>query len=242
MMRMEMNVTLRCTRQCAWCVKLMHLKNVQRSDVTIEQARLFVEQLRVQQARMGRLKLMGGEPAIHPHLVELIDVFAEAKDVIGRISVQSSLNARSAPALRGKGGALKGKARWFAKTPTKKDHTPWLISPADLGVTGKYGIDKRCGVQEGCGFGFEKWGFTSCAIGGTLGRLLDVNPYSQRFFRRGIRDICKHCVFSLGPKLNLVVRKAAMRGEIVAPTPTFERALPRYMAEGGEVDFPVWSR
>ena len=114
-----------------------------------------------------------------------------------------------------------------------------LISPLDLGARGVYGVKRPCVVQRRCGRSFEAFGFAPCSVAGTLGRLLGINPYSEDVALRGREEICRHCIYSVSPALQKIVRQAARREELPHPTKTFAGRLDKYIRVPNT--YPRWN-
>jgi hypothetical protein len=214
-MRWLINTTYRCNQRCAYCMRLIGLVEIPDSDVTAEQVGRFLEVVRASGLGMEQICVTGGEALLVKDLGAIMEILAAAPEV-EEISLQTN-------------GTLPERAarfEGFPKTelrislPEEKDHTPWLLSPQDLGIAGT----RPCWVRR-CGWTFERWGFTYCAVAGALGRILGINPYSDKPQAEPEFDLCQHCLFSIRRPVNNKLRALIYEGVADCPSRTLRKGL-----------------
>jgi hypothetical protein len=233
--RMEINLTMRCFYDCKWCARGLDIRQFPSGDVMLSQVFRLLGHLRECGIRLSRLKLSGGEPTMHPDFQRILNKFVRHRGrQIRKLVIQTS---RPRPYVRRKFRIARN-VGILSDPPPKDLHEPFFISPVDLHLTGKtdeprYGTHTKCKLQRVCGQSFETWGFTACAEEGTLGRLLGINPYRPTYKFQGDPNICRHCLYSLPPKLYRPIRKAAKDGEIRHPSATYRRTV-------DDLDVPRW--
>jgi len=222
---MEINVTLRCNADCQWCNRLLDRRQFTDSDMSITQAEAFVDELQRRHISIKRLKVSGGEPTILPHLSALLQIFSQSANIAKIVVQTNGIHKINLPP----------DCRYKVSTLKRKRHMPHLISPTDIGIEWQYGVEQPCRVQRRCGRGWEAWGFTSCPVGGTYGRLVGINPYTDTYQHKGNPDICKHCIYSVEPAVQLALRTAAMNGYLQSPTKTLQHETQFTIARWREV-------
>lgn len=215
----ELNVTYRCNLRCDLCNRFVGILPVPNGDVTPDQLSQAAVLLKESGIRPKRIKIAGGEPLVHPRIDELCKVLVEEWKPT-RFAVLASNGTVKHDTIPG--------IHYRYSPPRRKYHLPSSISPSDLGIpfTG-LGVSKPCSTQSRCGRTFDAFGFSFCSLAGIMGRVLGVNPYSDKPVMWGTEDICKHCIYSLPRPLYLDVSNQAMVGKIVWPTTTYKEGLER---------------
>lgn len=256
--RIECNVTYRCNAVCEHCNKAVGLAKFNKADMTPQQMRRAVDQLIEQKIDCRRFTFCGGEPVVHPQLQELID---EADRLPGvrygfRIltnGLRSTEERRAAIKLPKRfqwivnpvddiDDPLSGKNDPFAR-PNKRYHTPFWVSPADLGLEAKF---ENCTVKGWCGIGLDSTGWSACGKMRMFSELLGVEGVSLRsgdimqHVNTPVPEICKHCQYGLegggrsgrrqrgmkGPAHE--IDKAVRSGAVAAISPTFVAAFEQH--------------
>lgn len=230
--------TYRCNLHCLMCNRWIDKFSWQgNSDVSVEAVRQAGLLLKEYGIKVNKVRVTGGEPTLHPQLKEIVDVIATEWGVCRWTHVLTNgTTAKTRPVdikatYSGGSGVAVG---------TKlSQHRPFSISPADLGMVGKYGTEWPCEQQTGCGRLFDAFGFSFCVIAGSLGRLLRINPYSRTPVLKGNPDICKHCIFSIGRKARWRIWGRWAEGKQEPVTETFAATEDRYRQE--PFLFKLWS-
>lgn len=215
-MRFGIVPTYRCNMACKDCNR--HLDRIKwpDSDMSVENLKLGGKIVRDCGYQPDRIRFTGGEPLLHPDIREMAHV----------------VNDEWKPGLRlvsFSNGSIKLKRRLplrlnKANLDTRQ-HRPWLISPADLGIVSTGGWKSYCHTRLGCGTLFDCYGFSFCVLAGALGRLLRIDPYKTEPFTNGIKEICQHCICSVPVSRRFKIQDAAFDGEFEYPTKTYREGL-----------------
>lgn len=198
--RCEMNLTLRCQLQCTNCNRLCHLypDRDEDEDMSLEQVRRFLSQLRASPVKISRLKLLGGEPLLHPEFITVLGALFVAVDegLIEKIKIETNhvLPKPDVPDHP--------QIQWAGKSWFRKRHAPALWSPRDLGMPPTKG---PCPMPRQCGFSIDSRGYSLCSVAIMLLRLAgredlyrDEFPTDwRRDFAETIDLLCPDCIFSL---------------------------------------------
>ena len=154
---LELNLTLRCQLQCPNCNRLCHLfpDRGEEEDMTVEQVLRFCNQLANSPVKVKRLKLLGGEPLLHPEFPEVYHhlLAAVEEGLIGKIKIESNhvLPKPDVPEHP--------KVHWAGKPQHRKRHLPVLWSPRDMGYTTK----GPCVMPRICGPILDAYGYSLCS-------------------------------------------------------------------------------
>ena len=216
---LSVNITMRCNTVCAHCnrgIGTLDWRDVR--DMTVDDAERLVVGIKKCGHDVKKIKLMGGEPTIHKQLRELVDVFMPVCKMLWVVS--------NALIPVGKLPDLPQGARYKREPVNEKDHHPFFVSPADMGIEHEIQHPlKNCKAILLCGRGVEPEGFTQCSLARTVVRALGRDE-SGIFFDEPVThdpdyEICRHCPLSLGSKGNKALSMQVSRGDQECPTESF---------------------
>ena len=142
-LRYGITPTYRCNLSCALCNRWLDLFKWPDSDVTVDEVRRAGEMVKaLPNTRLNKVRITGGEPTLHPQLVEICQVVADVWQPERRTVVLTNGVVKDRPprlpSARWKGG--NDKVTGPRKDPSTY-HRPWSISPADLGLSGPCGTE-----------------------------------------------------------------------------------------------------
>ena len=248
----DLNIGYACNAACRYCNRLIDEFRLPNASMTIAQVGTAIERWKAAGVTIKKLKVSGGEPSLHPDLVPIVQLLLDS-GIVQTVWVLSNGIKQDLPKLpRGAryrvDPILDPKDGW-------KNHQPFLISPADVGIEAD---GSECSTRRMCGRGVEAFGFSQCGIAGALGHLLGIDPYHEKpVLHISHPEICKHCLYSLpDAKQKELQRKCPPGGKwpdgstfgdstIDYPTPTFKAALerrktqPTFFARGLDDDVQV---
>lgn len=222
--RYQINLTYRCNLSCKWCISFIDNIPFEDSDITIEDLKIGGELVKQYGVQDGWLRVSGGESLLHPEVKECCRVIKEfwngSKKTLftnGIISVPKGLGIRYIVSPPGIG--------------KKTQHTPPMISPADLGIEPVLGFTRSCAMQSKCGRLFDAFGFSFCPYAGCIGRILKIDPYQSRPILMGLPSMCEHCLWSLSKVDRLRLSEDVKNGRLEYPTKTFREGVERHKEE-----------
>lgn len=221
----ELNLTLRCNLRCANCNRCCNLFPQRTDDVSISQVTDFLSQLRHRNLRVKRIKVVGGEPLLHPEFPLVWDLLAMAVDdgLIQKVKVDTN-GAVPIPKLAPHKGMRIGGC-----PPRKKRHIPYLWSPVDLGCTVSGNL---CNMPYRCGMSLDNRGWLPCSPAIMIARGFGL----EHLYRQevpdatwGLKELCRHCIHAM-PKAWKVEHCKGL-GNITLderqPSPSWREALER---------------
>ena len=218
--------TYKCNSACKWCVQHLDVINWNHidTDITVEEIKVGAHLLKKYGIRIGKLRVTGGEPVVHPNLKPILH--AINKHWAPRSSWFRIYSNGKLPLPK----RVPGRFSVVPLTSIKKTQlfTPFNVSPADLGIEPQLGFIKPCVQQLRCGRWFDHFGFTSCGVAGILGAMLGDDCYEPLPVMMGRPSVCQHCLFSLPKKLRQVITKKVHAKQIPDVTKTFKTAIERW--------------
>ena len=196
---LEMQLTLRCQISCPNCNRLIGRLPDQgtQDDMSTEQVLRFVNQIANSPVKVKRLKLLGGEPLLHPQFdkVYLLLAAAVGEGLIQKVKIESNgiLPRPDVPPCEG--------IHWAGKPFSRKRHLPACWSPTDLQLPTP---NAPCSMPRICGVSLDAYGYSLCSV---CSRMLSVfereDLYVDKFpadwrnaFAETIEKMCPHCIFS----------------------------------------------
>ena len=225
----QIHATLRCDRVCQWCDRLIGVVPWKNSDVLLDDICRAGKEVKSRGLKISWLRVSGGEPTLHPQLLELCKLLEEWKSISTKTIICTNKTIEefpNVPEYRIRRSSVK-------RDPLKDGHNPNLISPYDMGLKTTIGIGHipeyyyRCGLMRRCGQVFDAFGFTFCHRAGGIGRLIGIDPYSTVPLTKGIEDICRHCIYSIRRSDRLQLWKDVKDGKLKHPTETYRKGLER---------------
>lgn len=223
--RYEIDVTYRCNLRCLDCNRLVGVLPWSDTDITTQDVIESGKRIKAAKIKMGLVKVCGGEPMVHPNIREITEVILREWNPI-RIWIMTNGTHQEF--------SLSG-VKFRHSRPKSKNHTPFLVSPADLGIGyNGAGVLFSCMPQKLCGRSFDHYGFSFCPFAGVIGRLVGMDPYSSVPIAEGREEICSHCIYSLSPTVRIKLERKARQGVIHYPTPTFATGI------SAPSEFPVF--
>ena len=244
--RIECNVTMRCNAECFGCNKAIGPAKFDDGEMTVEQMKKAVDQLLEQNIRVPRFTFCGGEPIMNKNLQGLINEVDRLPTLrSGRVltnGTPSTQHLRDAIILPKRFSWIvnplddpndpKSGKNDSKKRPNRRIHTPFWISPADIGKEADY---DHCTVRGWCGVGLDSTGWSMCGKAAMFGKLFGVNTTIQEggileHVRTPMNEICRHCQYGLvgGKSEEKEIYKRYKNGELEPISPTFVQAFAQH--------------
>lgn len=260
-MRIECNITQKCNAVCWGCNKAVGLADGILPSMTVAQIHKAVNQLLEQNLVVKRFTFCGGEPIMHPDLQDMIYEVDRLPSLrVGRVLTNGL------PGTEEKRSKihLPPRFKWIVnplddptdplsgkndptKRGNKRTHSPFWISPADVGMPSDFG---HCTVRSWCGAGLDSSGWSMCGKAVMFGKLLGIDPTMRdgdidEHIHTPINDICKHCQYGLHgersrPKRGMPLQNEYAKdiqdrynaGELPDVSKTFESAFKQFHETG----------
>ena len=202
----EIQLMLLCNWSCQACdvfSQFPQIKWVRNATLTLGQIDKFIGEMRDHDAYIGRIRLVGGEPTLHPKFAEIVDTLYAAlvPEYIGRIEVvtNGSHLEKIAPVK-----SLISKVRVSNESDKQRSHVANLVTtPAEQGYEGK-----MCSAPWHCGFSLNYYGYFPCSSGAGIARMRDWMAWQRLELPVAgimktwpdLQQLCNHCYHGLKPE------------------------------------------
>lgn len=208
---LELQVILACNWRCIACDQGSQFSSfdfVKRGTMTVEQIAHFCGEMIQHNAYLGRIRVMGGEPTVHPQLRPILELLREqlVPHHVGRIEIISN-GSRIEKVKELRSAGLIDKARISGEGQKQGAHIANLVhTPASLGYRGRV-----CNSPWHCGISLNQFGYFPCSSGAGIARFMDDMPRWQRLalptckqpgnaVRENwpdLQSLCDHCYHGL---------------------------------------------
>ena len=187
---LEIELTSFCNMRCDRCNRLVESAPTQEM-MTVDQIKKLVKESNELGYRWSDIRVMGGEPTLHPDIIEILQLLKSINNVgLVRIitngtgeKVQSVLEKiRSLPidipisdsSVRySKYKRINGKLRVL-------DYSNMLNAPIDMNINTIY----SCQIGGTCGLALNRYGYTSCGCSAAIGRVANLD-----YFIKDLKDV-----------------------------------------------------
>ncbi|MCX5706963.1 MAG: radical SAM protein [Candidatus Omnitrophica bacterium] len=200
--KIEINMTFDCNVKCINCSQSCR-QAPSSEQVSIEQIKKFIQESIQQERRWERIILTGGEPTLHPLLLDAVSLLLDYKR---KYSNQTSIDVFT-------NGSGIGVSRVLSKLPAEivvnnsnkssivNMFYPINIAPVDLKEYEYTDYSNACGLAEKCGYGLNSYGYYFCGIAGGIDRVfgLDIGrkemPMIGDILKEQRSQLCRYCGF-----------------------------------------------
>lgn len=221
----EIDITYRCNLKCINCNRSCR-QAPSNEQMTVEQIQNFIKESIDNNVNWERIRVMGGEPTLHPNIFEILNLLLEYKK-------KKSPDTHIQLVTNGFGKIVNNIISKVPKeieidNPSKKSGVqlfdPFNMAPQDS-VRYRYAdYSSGCGVISIDGVGLTPYGYYPCAVAGGIDRILGFDygrkklPSSDDSMTDQLEVFCKLCGHF----------RAAKRTNIEVMSPTWKIAYEKY--------------
>jgi hypothetical protein len=196
----EIDITYRCNLKCPNCNRSC-TQAPSREEITIDKIKLFVEESISQNFLWEQINILGGEPTLHSHFYEILDVLLKYKNNhnpavklhlitngFGKHVQERLLNVPNGIVIRN-----------TFKLPGGQIFTPFNMAPIDSKLYKNSDFSSGCKMIENAGMGLTPYGYYPCAIAGGIDRVLDLDggrehlPMEDDLMSDQLNKYCRYC-------------------------------------------------
>lgn len=197
---LEIDITYRCNLRCNNCNRSC-TQAPSTTDIAPEKIASFLRESVSSQIRWKRIRLLGGEPTLHPRLNELLEM------LIGYQS-QYQPHLRIVLCTNGTGRRVKDVLSTLPSQiiikNTDKNHRqrlfrPFNMAPLDNPVYRWADYAAGCRILKECGLGMTPAGYYPCAVAGGIDRVFGFDkgrrhlPGASDHMRDLMALFCRYC-------------------------------------------------
>jgi organic radical activating enzyme len=165
----ELEITLQCNISCPQCSRHCNLFSYGNSDMTMEQIRKFIEEVRSSKVPVNKVMIIGGEPTVHPNFQEIVISLYESLVKTQKIKILkiTTNGIREIPE------SIRHLPIDIKKSPlSEKKHRCQFIAPRDTGQE-----MQSCDVPYVCGMALNCFGYSPCGAGAAIARLFGMRDF-----------------------------------------------------------------
>jgi hypothetical protein len=170
--RIEIDLTYACNLRCLNCNRSVSQapEKLQMSSAMIKD---FVSESMARGKRWKKIRLLGGEPTLHPEFLEILDELLQYRRWHPScvVEVVTNGNGKGVKAMLKKippGIAVENSAKIGNIQPT---FAPFNLAPADDPAYRHADYRNGCAVMEECGMALTPLGYYPCAVAGGIDRI-----------------------------------------------------------------------
>ncbi len=184
---LEIELTTKCNLYCNSCNRVCKLAKSD-EQMSVEQIEQFIKESVDRNYKWERIVLAGGEPTLHPDLMDIIRLFHRYKGYNPNCVYQLFSNKYTEESRE----IANGMPTWIKTehngtrsrktSSTQRDFYPMTYAPIDRGI----GVWPGCEVSGYCGLGLSRNGFYPCGMAASIDRVYgfdmgiksvpDINP------------------------------------------------------------------
>ena len=197
----EIDVTFECNAHCFNCDRSCTQAEDQR-HMDLEQIAYFVEETRVSGRKWRRVRLLGGEPTLHPRFGDILNMLVAWRDSESPGTVLEVVSNGHGERVRaaldrvpdGVGVHDTGKNTHF-----QAKFEAFNLAPVDDPLFKSADFGNGCWVAGDCGLGLNVFGWYPCAVAGGIDRVfgegfgLSRIPVAHHQLLDGLRRACGRC-------------------------------------------------
>ncbi len=252
---LEIQILLACNWSCHACDQFSQFSSinwVKKATMSMAQIQHFVREMQDTNSYIGRIRLVGGEPSLHPKLEEICALLNDELTAKGHIiQLELVTNGSRQDRLKQIKETIALKVRVSDEGDKQKHHTANLrATPASLGYEGK-----MCNAPWHCGMSLNYYGYFPCSSGAGIARFLNDMPRWQRIALptcvkpcNAVREtwpelqqLCNLCYHGLRDEDKVKCGTGTIQGQDVlnAPSPEMAAHLAPWLA-GKQPDWPIY--
>ncbi|MEQ1564764.1 MAG: radical SAM protein [Myxococcota bacterium] len=173
--RIELDITWACNLRCFNCNRSCEQAPTG-EHMTVAQVRRFVDDSLRAGRRWARIRVLGGEPTLHPELGAILTELDRYRAAVPSVEVQLATHGHG-ERVQAAVAALPG---WVVVDDSHKDGPEPLfdtfnVAPIDVAGWRDADFANGCPVTETCGIGLGPRGYYPCAVAGAIDRVVGAD-------------------------------------------------------------------
>lgn len=196
----EIDITYKCNLHCLNCNRSASQAQ-DNMHMPLDMVRAFVDESIARSKRWRRIRVLGGEPTLHPEFSQIIDELLRYKTWFGGSILEVVSNGYGATVNR----QLEQLPESVlvdntAKTsPIQPYFGPFNLAPVDDARYAFTDYANACTIVRDCGMGLTPMGYYPCAVAGGIDRILGANvgsaslPTDDDDMLNAARKLCGLC-------------------------------------------------
>ncbi len=196
----EIDITYACNLLCFKCNRSCGLAPSD-DHMSLWQIRKFIQESSSRDLQWRRIRVCGGEPALHPQFLHIMDellAFRRSRCPVATIEViTNGFGKKVDDVLARIGSGII--VRNTAKKSRNQDFAPFNMAPGDFARYSHSDFSCGCLIPSKCGMGLSPYGYYQCAIAASIDRVFGFDigrkslPYLSDPMRDQMEALCRYC-------------------------------------------------
>ena len=216
----EIDVTFKCNLKCYNCDRSCR-QAPEEISISIEQIHKFLGETLNKNHYWKRIRILGGEPYLHPEIDTILDILSEYKSENKDGIIEIVTNGYG-PYVN---NAIKKTPSNIVINNTRKvsqynqKFESFNIAPTDIGNYSSADYKKACWITEECGIGLNPYGYYQCGVAGSIDRVFGFDiglkelPDNELQLMPLKKKLCAFCGHFLNQKFIKPEQRTPVIGE-----------------------------
>tara|TARA_R110002074_G_scaffold106618_1_gene230379 strand:+ start:29395 stop:30180 length:786 start_codon:yes stop_codon:yes gene_type:complete len=196
----EIDLTYLCNLRCNNCNR-SSAQAPEARHISISQIRQFVDDSIAQKRHWRRIRILGGEPTLHPEFLQIMETLIKLKEVAPKTIIEVVTNGFGAKVNAILDRVPEGvQVENSAKSQNiQPGFGPFNMAPIDSWQYAFADYRNGCDIAQSCGIGLTPQGYYPCAVAGGIDRVLGLErgrqsiPHSGDDMRDLMAEACRLC-------------------------------------------------
>ncbi len=196
----EIDITYRCNLRCYNCDRSC-TQAPDTVDMALGQLERFVDETRNRRKKWKRIRIMGGEPLLHPGVRDILPIFADFRRENPDTLIEVVTNGYGEKVRKAIGKIPREITLKNTNKPRRfqKKFVAFNLAPIDKRKHIQTDISNGCWITEECGIGLNAYGYYPCGVGGSIDRVFGFDiglkklPSRNGSLREQKRRLCPLC-------------------------------------------------
>jgi hypothetical protein len=209
----EIDITYACNLKCFNCNRSCGLAP-SHDHLSLDQIQKFIRESTLMGVQWKRIRILGGEPTLHPEFLRIIDnllAFKMSQCPEAMIEVVTNglgKKVNEVLATLGDGVAVRN----TSKQSRGQNFQPFNLAPRDFSRYRYSDFSCGCWIPSGCGMGLSPYGYYQCAVAAAVDRVFgfDIGRKSMPNLSDPMRDqmeiLCGYCGHFMTIGKNLIAQ------------------------------------
>lgn len=199
--RIEIDITYQCNLKCRSCNRSC-TQALSKDQMTAAQIRKFVDESVKNNTGWKIIRLLGGEPTLHPELLDILDILSDYKKRYlpdASIILVSNGSGREVNEVLKKVPDVITIENSNKITEGTESHIDFNNAPVDYFWNVFVDYTNGCWILEACGVGLTPYGYYYCAVAGSIDRVFGFDigrkalPSQDDLMKDQMRRLCRYC-------------------------------------------------
>lgn len=197
----EIDITFKCNLRCYNCDRSC-TQAPDDSTMSMGQIQKFIDESISKEKKWKRIRVLGGEPTLHPQFWEIVGALTEYRDTYStatEIEITSNGYGKEVNRILEK---IPGDL-WVNNTKKvgrfQKKFEAFNLAPSDQRKNFLTDYTNGCWITQDCGMGLNRYGYYQCAVAGSIDRVFGFDigqktlPSTGTEINKQKRLLCKYC-------------------------------------------------